>query len=409
MSELQYVEVGIQGVIITAYIDFKVENSFITSALLDSLKYQKNEIKYGEALIPIDGAYRITGGFLKECKFTLHDVTMKHPMYIVLEGEKYIVIGKDWLKEHQARIIRKGTEEYLKISYEKGEKSKSLRIPLYNMMEHLLIDKNLEVFTTESTYFNSPKETNTLTEEIDMLINLSEDVPTEIVSQKTRISKDVLKLDDKWFQQMCNNSEESTYDILADSIDEYPNMPDELSQEIDGQKEISIFDEYEHIDSASSITSFQENDAQERKKKVEELEELDVVNFQQKVNQWMQQVQKIIGPQSSIDKTICSSALSQTTKSSHREKEAYLINSSPNSQKRLSKKTREKVVKYKNQTGELQKKRKMKEGKCFICEEKGHRMNECILKKEFRRCEQYCHQYQLNIWDRWKRIRSRNC
>ena len=120
MSELQYVEVGIQGVIITAYIDFKVENSFITSALLDSLKYQKNEIKYGEALIPIDGAYRITGGFLKECKFTLHDVTMKHPMYIVLEGEKYIVIGKDWLKEHQARIIRKGTEEYLKISYEKG-------------------------------------------------------------------------------------------------------------------------------------------------------------------------------------------------------------------------------------------------------------------------------------------------
>src|SRR5204862_3815595 len=139
------------------------------------------------------------------------------------------------------------------------------------MMEHLLIDKNLEVFTTESTYFNSPKETNTLTEEIDMLINLSEDVPTEIVSQKTRISKDVLKLDDKWFQQMCNNSEESTYDILADSIDEYPNMPDELPQGTDGQKEVDISNKYEHIDFASSSTSCRENDARKRKKMVEKL------------------------------------------------------------------------------------------------------------------------------------------
>jgi len=70
MSGLQYVEVNVQGVVIAAYVDFEIENSFITSALLDSLKYQKNEIKNGKALIPIDGAYRITKGFLKECKFT---------------------------------------------------------------------------------------------------------------------------------------------------------------------------------------------------------------------------------------------------------------------------------------------------------------------------------------------------
>src|SRR6266487_2621730 len=130
MSELRYVEVDIQGETIAAYIDFKVENSFITSALLGSLKYQKNEIKHGEALIPIDGAYQITKGFLKECKFTLHDVTMKYPMYIVLAEEKDIVIGKDWLKEYQAKIIRKGTEKYLQILYGKSGKSKSLRTPL---------------------------------------------------------------------------------------------------------------------------------------------------------------------------------------------------------------------------------------------------------------------------------------
>src|SRR5215212_1273910 len=154
MSGLQYVEVNVQGVVTAAYVDFEIKNSFIMSALLDSLKYQKNEIKNGEALIPIDGAYRITKGFLKECKFTLHDVTMKYPMYIVLMEEKYIVIGKDWLKEHQAKITRKGIEKYLQIFYGKNGKSKSLRIPLYNMMEQQLVDNNLEVFTTESMYSN---------------------------------------------------------------------------------------------------------------------------------------------------------------------------------------------------------------------------------------------------------------
>ena len=403
MSGLQYVKVNVQGVVIAAYVDFEIENSFITSALLDSLKYQKNEIKNGEALIPIDGAYRITKGFLKECKFTLHDVTMKYPMYIVLMEEKYIVIGKDWLKEHQAKITRKGIEKYLQIFYGKNGKSKSLRVPLYDMMEQKLIDNNLEVFTTESMYSNSPKET-------DMLIDLSDNAPTEIASQKTPpISKDVLELDDKWFQPKRDKSEESADEILADSIDEYPKTSDELPQETDSQEEINIFDKNKHSDPVSSTTSYQEDDAQKRRKMVETLEELDVVNFQQKVNQWMQQVQEIIGTQSSMDKTICSPALSQITKSSHEGKEAYLINVTPNSQKRLSKRTSEKVVKYKGRQGELQKKRKMEEGKCFICEKKGHRMNECILKEEFRKYEQYCHQHQLNIWDRWESVQSRNC
>src|SRR5436305_12909514 len=144
MNELRYVEVDIQGVTTAAYIDFTIENSFITSALLNSLKYQRNEIKYGEALIPIDGAYRVTKGFLKECKFTLHNITMKYPMYIVLAEEKYIVIGKDWLKEHQASITRKGIKKCLQILYGKSRKSKFLQIPLYNIMEQLTIDNNLE-------------------------------------------------------------------------------------------------------------------------------------------------------------------------------------------------------------------------------------------------------------------------
>jgi len=245
---------------------------------------------------------------------------MKYPMYIVLMEEKYIVIGKDWLKEHQAKITRKGIEKYLQIFYGKNGKSKFLRIPLYNMMEQQLVDNNLEVFTTESMYSNSPKET-------DMLIDLSDNAPTEIASQKTPpISKDVLELDDKWFQQMHDKSEESAYEILADSIDEYPKTSDELPQETDSQEEINIFDKNKYSDPVSSTTSYQEDDAQKRRKIVETLEELDVVNFQQKVNQWMQQVQEIIGTQSSMDRIICSPTLSQITKSSHEGKEAYLFN-----------------------------------------------------------------------------------
>ena len=150
------------------------------------------------------------------------------------------------------------------------------------------------------------------------------------------------------------------------------------------------------------------NDTLEGKRIVKNSEELDVVNFQQKVNQWMQQVQEIIGTQHNTDKTVDALAVSQLLESSYEREEAYMVNVLPTSQGKLSKRTREKVEKYKNQRGERQKKRKMKEGKCFICEEKGHRMNECVLKEEFRKHERYCRQYNLNIWDRWKGIQSRN-
>src|SRR5207248_2129271 len=100
-----------------------------------------------------------------------------------------------------------------------SRKSKFLQIPLYNMMKRLTNDNNLEIFTTEPRYSNNSKETNMLREESDLLINLSDDAPTEMVSQETSpISKDVLELDDNWFH---NKSEESTYETYADSIEEY--------------------------------------------------------------------------------------------------------------------------------------------------------------------------------------------
>ena len=49
-----------------------------------------------------------------------------------------------------------------------------------------------------------------------------------------------------------------------------------------------------------------------------------------------------------------------------------------------------------------QKERNRKEGKCFICKEKGHKMKECKWKKEFKRYERYCYNRNINVWDRWK-------
>ncbi len=117
----------------------------------------------------------------------------------------------------------------------------------------------------------------------------------------------------------------------------------------------------------------------------------------------MQRVQEYHETKSSSDQENHSSKhneILQITKPNEKEKEVCAINTLVNS----SKKTKEKTAKYKSQRGELQKKQKMKEGKCFICNEKGHQMKECKLEKEFRKQEKYCHKHKLNIWDRWKEI-----
>ena len=135
MNGLCSIDIEVQGITVIAYIDFKEEHSYITMALLGSLKYQKNDIKFGEALIPINGAYHLTKGFIKECEFTIQNEKLRYPMYIVQEDEPHIMLGRDWLEEVQAKITRKETESYLRIFYQEGKRFKSLQTPLYDLIE----------------------------------------------------------------------------------------------------------------------------------------------------------------------------------------------------------------------------------------------------------------------------------
>ena len=378
MDGLCYIEIEVQGITVIAYIDFKEEHSYITMALLGSLKYQKNDIKYGEALIPINGTYHLTKGFIKECEFALQDEKLRYPMYIVPEDEPYIMLGRDWLEEVQAKIIRKGTEEYLRIFYQEGKRFKSLQIPLYDLIEEqLLVNNNLELFTMKSMCSNSINGPDEIIEDETMLINLSEEILTETISPLiSPISKDVLDLDNLWFYQDLEDSEKSTYEFSEDTIVD----PHDIKSK--------------NVNPIWPIESYP-NDV---------IEEDDL---QQQIMQWMQRVQEYHEIESNSDQENHPSENNeflQIVKPNEKEKEICVINTLVGPQKCSSKKTKEKTAKCKSQRGELQKKQKMKEGKCFICEEKGHRMKECKLEKEFRKQEKYCHKHKLNIWDKWKEI-----
>ena len=73
------------------------------------------------------------------------------------------------------------------------------------------------------------------------------------------------------------------------------------------------------------------------------------------------------------------------------QKDLYFFKTSEKVQKQRD----NKIQKSKGQHKKIQ---KLKEGRCFICKKKGHRMNECNWKEEFRHFEKYCQQKYINIW-----------
>ena len=381
LQNIGCIDIEVQGLTVLAYIDFQEAHSYITMALLGSLKYQKNDAKYGEALIPVNGAYQLTKGFIKECKFTLQNKKLKYPLYIVPENKKFIMLGRDWLEEVQAKITGKGTDKYLRIFYQEGKRFKSLQTPLYNLMEERLLisnNNNLELFTTESICSNSVNETDKTTENETMLIDLSEEMSTEVASSPTlSISKDVLDLDEIWFYRDSEEFEKNTCEFSEDVINAHVDPCNIKAENVN-----PIWP----IESCSDDIIEQTED-----------------DFQQRIQQWMQQIQEYCETKSSSNQEnhlSRNNEILQINDPNEEEKEIYAINTS---RKSPSKKAKERVTNYKSQRGELQKKQKMKEGKCFICNEKGHRMKECKFEKEFRKQEQYCHEHKLNIWDRWKR------
>src|SRR3954451_19731912 len=106
MRELLSIDIEIEGITVIAYIDMKGENSYITSGVLKLLTYEKNEIKYGRALISIQDEYLLTKGYFKQLYFFCEHVIMKYPMYIVSEEEEE-VYGMSAGKKYQIEIFFK--------------------------------------------------------------------------------------------------------------------------------------------------------------------------------------------------------------------------------------------------------------------------------------------------------------
>jgi hypothetical protein len=74
-------------------------------------------------------------------------------------------------------------------------------------------------------------------------------------------------------------------------------------------------------------------------------------------------------------------------------KDIYFLNT----QQKIDQKTQKSM-------GIQQKRQKLKEGKCFICDKKGHKMKNCRWKAEFRKHEEYCQKYRLEVWVKWKEL-----
>src|SRR3954470_7075421 len=121
MRELPSIDIKMEGVTVTAYIDMKGENNYITSGVLRLLTYDESEIKYRRALIPIQGEYLLTKEYFKQLYFSCEHVIIGYSMYIASEGEEeiYIVLGQNWLHETQVQLCKRKADhkEYLRIPY----------------------------------------------------------------------------------------------------------------------------------------------------------------------------------------------------------------------------------------------------------------------------------------------------
>ncbi|HVH96574.1 MAG TPA: hypothetical protein VM682_06505 [Bacillus sp. (in: firmicutes)] len=422
------IDIEIEGITVIAYIDMKGENSYITSGVLKLLTYEENEIKHGRALIPIQDEYLLTEGYFKQLYFFCGHVIMEYPMYIASEEEEeeevYMVLGRDWLHESQVRLCKKKTnhKEYLRVPYWKGQQLKYLHLPLYEapiITPSQQLYENMLIPDEDYTYDNeNEKDDNEINEA--MLIDLddrSDDITNNAPFISSPILLDLLDLDNEIFQQTFTSNqrldpnkvkEVVTKDLetLYDNIikDDSEKRKSSIENAITNNDDIIFLppDELKLTKLTSEVTS---KDYQMSRK-------------QQDVSQWILGIENksnqkgdfmnhmIKNNEKSSDYTSTEEyyATTEYSESSYKAEESY--NSAKrklmdvyfiNTQQEIDKKIQK-------STGIQYKKQKLKEGKCFICDKKGHKMKNCKWKAEFRKHERYCQKYRLEVWEKWKEL-----
>src|SRR4051794_6157647 len=114
---------------------------------------------------------------------------------------------------------------------------------------------------------------------------------------------------------------------------------------------------------------------------------------QQEIGQWILRVMNEKNQKNDVINHVITNNEESFNNNKRELKDVYFINT----QQKIDQKTQK-------STGIQQKRQKLKEGKCFICDEKGHRMKECKWKIEFRKHERYCQKYCLDVWEKWKEL-----
>src|SRR4051812_29027880 len=291
----------------------------------------------------------MTEGYFKQLYFFCGHVIMEYPMYIASEEEEeeevYMVLGRDWLHESQVRLCKKKTnhKKYLRVPYWKGQQLKYLHLPLYEapiITPSQQLYENMLIPDEDYTYDNENEKDDNEINEA-MLIDL----------------------DDK-SDNITNNAPFISSPILLDLLDldnEIFQQTFTSNQRLDPNKAKGVVTEgletlYDNII---------KDDSEKRKSSIENaITNNDDIIF--------------LSP----DELKLTKLTSEVTSKDYQEID-----------KKIQKST---GIQYKRQ--------KLKEGKCFICDKKGHKMKNCRWKAEFRKHERYCQKYRLEVWEKWKEL-----
>src|SRR3954447_8377130 len=424
MRELPSIDIEIEGVTVIAYIDMKGENSYITSGVLRLLTYDESEIKYGRALIPIQDEYLLTEGYFKQLYFFCGHVIMEYPMYIASEEEEeeevYMVLGRDWLHESQVRLCKKKTnhKEYLRVPYWKRQQLKYLHLSLYEapiLIPSQQLYENMLTPDENYIYDNEKKKDDNNINEVALidLNDKSDDITNNAPLISSPISLDMLELDNEIFQQTFNsNAYVDPNEVKEVITEDLETLYDKIDDNDDKKCENSFKNDITNEDDITLLLPDEPKltkltfEASSKNRKQQEIGQwiLRVMNERNQKNDVINHV--IINNEESSDYASTEKCYLTTKylESSYKTEESY------NSDKRELKDIyfvntqREIDQKIRRSTGMQQKRQKLKEGKCFICDEKGHRMKECKWKTEFRKHERYCQKYCLDVWEKWKEL-----
>jgi hypothetical protein len=275
------------------------------------------------------------------------------------------------------------------------------------------------MLTPNENYNNKEEEDDNNIDEADLIdLNDKSDGTTKnapFIFSPT--SLDMLELDNEMFQQTFNSNQSVDFNKVKEVVTEdLETLYDNIAEDDNEKRKNSFKDD---ITNGNDITFLPPNVPRLTKSASEVSSENYQMNRkQQEVDQWILKVTNERNQKSDVINHVIKNDEERSNHTSSTEEHYLTTKYSESSFKMKSYdsdkrklmdvyiiNTQRKIdQKIQKSTGMQQKRQKLKEGKCFICEGKGHRMKECKWKTEFRRHERHCQKYHLDVWEKWKEL-----